>query len=123
MDKKTAIKILNNYYEQVRFNNINSLFSNINASKDVWWFDIPLKKLSSHTEINLLLYDDKTDTIHHLRVPIEYLKSNLDKLHVREDKDCISLELSTEEYMLFKDIRPKSGKLNFSQFLKISVTL
>jgi len=123
MDKRTAIKVMNSHYHQEVFNNSNALFSNINACKDVWWFDIPLKKLSSHIEINLLVYDYKARVIHHLCVPINYLKTRLDKLHIREDRKCISLELSTEEYMLFKDIRPRSGKLNFSQYLKASVTL
>jgi hypothetical protein len=123
MDKKTAIQAMNNHCGQNKFNYSNTNFANINVAKDVWWFDIPLKKLSSHTKINLLLHDYKKHIMYHLCIPIEYFKSNMDMLHVRKEKDCISIELSTEEYMLFKDIRPQSGKLRFDQFLKTSVEI
>ena len=121
MDKKTAIKLLNDHFAHNIFNNSNVNFSNINTAKDVWWFDIPLKKISSSEEINLLMHDDKKHLIYHLCIPSEYFKSNIDMLHVRDEKHCISLELSTQEHLLFKDIRPKSGKLDFSKFLKTSI--
>jgi len=94
-------------------------FANINASKDVWWFDIPLQEVMSerHEFIGLLVFDHKSDDLHYLRVPTVYLRSNMEKLFVRPDKETISLELSTKAPNVFQDVRPGGGKLSFRQFL------
>ena len=62
------------------------------------------------------MYDHRTDEIHYLQVPMQYLRENLSRLVVREDKDFVSLELSAERSRMFKDLRPKSGGVQFVQF-------
>ena len=96
-------------------------FANVNSSKDVWWLDIPLGKISSGGSIAFLLYDDRSDQIHFLEVPKSYFRDNLNRLVVRTVKQCVSLELSTETHKLFRDVRPAGGGVNFAQFLKYSV--
>jgi len=70
-------------------------FSNINVAKDVWWLDLPLSRLDEVDikQIDLLLFDDRYDELHHLVVPTAYLRENLSRLTVRDDKNCIRLEL------------------------------
>jgi hypothetical protein len=98
-------------------------FANVNSSKDVWWLDIPLAKLSSGGNLNigLLLYDHRPDQLHYLEVPKSYLRDNQNRLVVRAEKRCISLELSTETHKLFRDVRPAGSGVNFAQFLKYTV--
>lgn len=49
----------------------NTHFANINSQKEVWWFDVPCSKISvGEVEvINLLLFDHRTNELHHLIVP------------------------------------------------------
>jgi len=98
-------------------------FANVNSSKDVWWLDVPLAKISSGGSVNigLLLYDHRPDQLHYLEVSKSYLRDNQNRLVVRAEKRCISLELSTETHKLFRDVRPSGGGVNFAQFLKCTV--
>lgn len=121
MDRKTAIKAINNHYQNNLLLNKNVSFSNINKEKEVWWFEVSLEKLSQIEKINLLMYDNKSSVIYHLCIPTGYLTSNLEHFKVRTEKNCISLELSAEKQMLFRDLRPTSSKWNFDNFLKASV--
>jgi hypothetical protein len=116
--KPEAIARINRLCGQAGLDDRNTHFANINARKDVWWLDIPLSKISRAgiTEINFLLYDQRSDELHYLRVPIGYLRANLGRLVVREDKAVISLELSADQTRLFRDVRPTSGGVQFGQF-------
>jgi hypothetical protein len=119
MEKREAIRRANQLYKATVLNNHNTHFSNINAAKDVWWFDIPLEKVSSSTEmiLHLLLYDDRSNELHHLRVPTSYFRENRLQLVIREKKKTISLELSAARSRLFQDVRPTAGGVRFGQFL------
>jgi hypothetical protein len=96
----------------------NTHFANINSQKDVWWFDIPLRKVSHPDvkQIDLLLYDHRDNDLHLLRIPTEYLRKNLKLLVVRKEKDSVSLELSADEARQFQDVRPKGGRVHFGRF-------
>ena len=116
--KPEAIARINRLDREAGLDDRNTNFANINARKDVWWLDIPLSKISRAgiAEINLLLYDQRSDELHFLRVPVDYMRANLGRLVVREDKAVISLELSADRTRLFQDVRPKSGGVQFRQF-------
>ena len=91
-------------------------FANINRTKpSVWFFHIPLKNIQREGDITLLLYDNRNSKLHCLQVPTAYFKQNQPKLRVRDDKDCISLELSTGKPDLFRDTIGK-GRISFAQF-------
>lgn len=94
-------------------------FANVNASKDVWWLDIPVAKLdqSGDSKIGLLLYDEQRGCLYVLEVPKLYVKDHVSDLVVRTEKGCISLELSTERAKMFRDVRPTGGGVSFGQFL------
>jgi hypothetical protein len=119
MEKSDAIRRINQLYKIAELNNRNTHFSNINSAKDVWWFDIPLKKASQNADrlIHLLLYDHRSKKLHYLRVPTTYIRGNLSKLVIRDEKKTISLELSADRWKLFQDVRPTSGGIGFGQFL------
>lgn len=94
-------------------------FANVNASKDVWWLDIPIAKLSQggNSNISLLLYDYRSDMLYYLEIPKDYFKDNQRRLVMRREKECISLELSTDNSNIFRDVRPSGDGVDFSRFL------
>lgn len=96
----------------------NTHFSNINVSKAVWWLDLPLSKITAAGQgaIDLLLYDGRSDELHHLKVPTEYLRENLGELSVRADKGCIHLELKTDNPNRFQNVVPVDSGVQFAQF-------
>lgn len=99
-------------------------FANVNAAKDVWWLDIPIAKVSQSGEssIGLLLYDERPGRLYLLEVPKSYFKDHERDLVVRVEKGCISLELSTENAKMFRDVRPTGGGIPFGQFLKGTIS-
>jgi hypothetical protein len=101
-------------------NRRNTHFANINSQKEVWWFDIPCSKIAvgAVEDINLLLFDHRTNELHHLIVPTAYLRANLNGLVVRGEKGTISLELSAEVSNMFQDVRPTGGGIKFRQFVE-----
>ena len=123
ISKKEAIKLMNGHYDRPVLNYKNTCFSNINSSKDVWWFDISLQRISKSEVINILVYDYKTNSIYHLIVPTHYFNENRNKFAIREDRACVSIELSCDETNKFQDIRPTSGRMKFSEFLKAECCL
>lgn len=94
-------------------------FSNINAAKDVWWIDVPLSRLEAKdlSQIDLLLFDEVRDELHHLVVPTSFLEDHLDRLTIREEKQCIRLELHADEPHRFRNVKPISSELDFRGLL------
>ncbi len=120
LSKPEAIEAINRESaSSLNLNNNNTHFSNVNSSKSVWWFDIPVVKFTSgkYDALNLLVVSADAKTMHHLRVPTSYVRDNLCHFHVREDKNTISLELSSQNSNKFQDVRPGSGNMPFSQFV------
>jgi hypothetical protein len=122
MNRSNAIALLAQQ-GSIEVTSSNSHFANINSSKNVWWLDLPISKVSqvSDPHIHLLLYDQQEGTLHHLAIPKSYIKQNQQRLVTRESKGCISLELSADENRKFHDVRPKGCGVEFKQFLKETV--
>ncbi|MEE4359434.1 MAG: hypothetical protein V2I97_23380 [Desulfococcaceae bacterium] len=84
-------------------------------------------KLEEHSipALDLLIFNDKKNQLHHLRVPTDYIRDKLDQFHIRNDdkKKSVSLELSSDKINLFQDIRPGSGRMPFAQFLVSTITI
>lgn len=122
IEKGKAIDLGNQRLRAPVLNKRNTRFSNINAGKDVWWLDIPCEKVESQAEeiLHLLLYDQRTAKLHHLRVPTLYFRKNLSQLVVRSKKDkrMIRIELSADGSTLFRDVRPTGGGVHFGEFLQ-----
>jgi hypothetical protein len=95
----------------------NTHFANIGQARpDIWWLNIPLKKVEGPQAkeiIHLLLYNDLSDQLYHLRVPTSYFRENLGKLsRLREQ---IDLYLSTDNSTLFQD--KHDSKCPFQHFV------
>jgi hypothetical protein len=94
-------------------------FANVNRGKTVWWLDVPLEKIVDMTDPDLhIVLADSNGQVHYLRVPKKWMATNIDAFAIREDKAAISLELSCGSGNLFQDVRPTSGRLDFSRFVR-----
>ena len=97
MTRECAIRHGNQRCTSAAMQGHNTHFSNINTSKDVWWLDIPKRKIEqpSTDALHLLLCDDRLgeQRFYHLQVPISYLQKNIRDFRIRDDTDKIHLEL------------------------------
>ena len=120
MTKSEAIKIINKKLSTPHLNNRNTHFANVNSAKEVWWFDIPTSKAFSVKldYLHFLLYQPKNEEILHLKVPTILFRENRHKFVIRKEKGTISLELSAKIDTFLHDVRPKSGRVNFREFVQ-----
>lgn len=119
MNKSEAIERVKNRLKMPVLLTSSIHFANINPSKNVWWLDIPLSKLTKEgiPNISLLLYDNINDKLHYIVIPKVYFQENMERFAVRHNKGCISIELSTDEAKIFRDMRPGGYGINFRKYL------
>lgn len=122
--KREAIVAINRVLG-LNLSNSSTHFAHVNSSKQVWWFDIPVEKFTSgqYSTLDLLLVTADSTLLHHIEVPVSYIRDNLSDFYVRDDKASVSLELSSRASNLFQDMRPRSNKRPFVQFLLRSLDL
>lgn len=76
----------------------------------VWWLEVPLQKLdSTFAHIHFLCENSLDKDFHYLKIPVDYLKQNLQLFHIRNNK--MSLYLSAAPEQLFYEIRGKGTDL------------
>lgn len=116
MDRQTAVE---HVMSDRNLSRANTHSAKISATKPVWWIDVPLKKVEPGgvDEVNLLLFDQRSDELHHLRVPSAYFIENLARLDLRGDADRISLQLAVDPPIKFENTRPVGSGVSFAQFL------
>jgi hypothetical protein len=112
MRREEAIRRVSQRCKLAVLEGSNTHFANINKTRrDIWWLNIPLERVKgprAQNIINLLLYNDLFDEIHHLRVPTSYLRENLWKL--KKLREQIDLYLATDN---FQD----DSECHFQQFV------
>lgn len=81
---------------------------------DLWWFDLPLKKVKKNADsFYYLLCETENNKFLIFKVPNKFLLEHLRDFETRY-KDCIRLHIDENNI----DQRG-SGKINFERFLKI----
>jgi hypothetical protein len=120
VEKKAAI-VLARRHGSLTLGKSTTRFANVNASKAVWWLDIPVDILGKSEHLDMLLATTDDQSVHHMRVSTRFLRDNIARLNVRLDKGTISLELG-ELTSSFVDLRPAGGRLPFAQFLVATYT-
>ncbi len=124
--KSDAISIIVGHHEGPAIRNQRFFFSNINSLRKVWWLDIPESALDLQRgiELGLLLYDQRSNMLHHLTVPVSFLRKNRSGF-VRRDRaaggPAICLELSADALQLFKDVRPTAAGVEFAEHKHCSI--
>ena len=108
MDKPLAIETVNNYLKKNLLNNRNTNYSKINASKDVWWFNIDPERFQN--ELHLIL--KKGTGFIWITIPEEKYQKPERVFKIREDKNLVDIEISASPGMMYlRDI--KSGSTGF----------
>lgn len=104
--KKNLIEYINKTYK-AELTSSNTSFSEINKSKDVWWFNISKEKFKY--PVNLLL---KTDAgAFWIVLPAEFVTSLDDTFRIRKDKNAVDLEINAGSRNFLCDV--KSGGTGF----------
>lgn len=112
MNKFTARSIVN---RQLGFSSLNPnnggnvCWANINAAKDVWWIDIPLKKFKK--SLHLILNDERKKEFYWISINENEINEPCNYFRKIGGKDYISVEISSREVDKFVDV--KSGGVGF----------
>lgn len=112
MDKKELMDYINQNYK-AGLNSRNTSFSNINKSKEVWWYNVTVTKF--------------TDDVHLLLNTKQYalwivLSKGFVKgvpFKIREDKNAVDLEISADKnFKYLHDVKSGGTHFNFTTYVK-----
>jgi hypothetical protein len=107
MTKAQLITYINQTYKG-GLNNSNTGFSNVNKSKEVWWFNVAVPKFNSDVHL-LLSTGDFTLWLH---LPKGFVTQLATSFKIRQDKNAVDLEISADKnFKYLKDV--KSGGIGF----------
>lgn len=99
--------------------------ANENKTTHVWWLDIPEAEIEANdlSFITFVLCDKRERLLHVLEIPVDFLRSNIDRLRFFPKKtgNFRSFHLSVEQRSKFQNVVPSHSGLNFSKFVKRSV--
>lgn len=112
-EKKELIKHINQNYNAT-LNASNTSYSNINKSKNVWWFNVPVNRF---TEVVHLLLNAK-EYVLWVVLPKGFDESTL--FRIRKDKgDVADLEISADKnFKYLQDVKSGGTGFDFSGFVK-----
>jgi hypothetical protein len=115
IEKQEAIKIVNRHLQKVSLNNKNTHISKINASKDVWWFGVPIERFSD--DLNLLL--KSANSFIWLKINANTLTKPQNVFKITPDNKRVDLEISSNKqnnYMI--DIKSGGENYNFNRYIE-----
>lgn len=93
----------------------NTSFASINKSKEVWWLNIPVNKFEE--QVNLLLQGE--EKVIWIQLPKNFVPNLASKFKIREDKNAVDLEISTDKsYLYLKDVKSGGTHFDFKPFVK-----
>lgn len=113
MTKQEIIQLSNNQLNGNTLNNQNTHFANINNTKPVWWFDIPLGKFNN--DLYLILNERNSFIL--LKIPANTFE-NLDAVFRIKQGRWVDLEISSNRennYMI--DIKNGGTEHNFNSYV------
>lgn len=119
MNKTLAVASANRKHPGGGLNRDNAIFSIDYGTMPCWWLDIPLARIYANTNlpVHLILYERIARRLHHLVVPVDYLRSNIGRFAIQLDTESINLQLCTEPGRLFHDMKVGERGLSLAQFL------
>ena len=93
------------------------------TGRDAWWLQLPVHRIEALGDgaVHLVCQTaPAATTFHYLRVPTAWLRHNLDGLDRPGDGRMVSLFLSAEPAVRFRDERGPS-RLAFAEFLRSTI--
>jgi len=114
MTKNQIIAYINQTYKG-GLNVSNTSFSSINKSKEVWWFNVAVPKFDS--DVHLLL--SASNYALWLHLPKGFVKQLASTFKIREDKNAVDLEISSDKsYKYLKDVKSGGIGFDFTSFVR-----
>ncbi len=114
MKKNQFIDYINTNHKS-SLNIYNTSFSNINNSKEVWWFTVSVSKFDS--DFHLLLNTDHFGIWMHL--PKGFVNQLAASFKIREDRNAVDIEISADNnFKYLKDIKSGGSEFDFTTFVK-----
>lgn len=119
MSKNRLMGLINSNYNAC-LNNNNTSFSNINKSKEVWWFNVPLPKFLD--DVHLLL--NTRDFAYWIYLPKGFADKIEMPFKVREDRGAIDLEISADRgFKYLKDVKSGGKGFDFEPYVKEKIEI
>ncbi|MDE1168920.1 MAG: hypothetical protein PW845_26940 [Pseudomonas sp.] len=101
----------------------NCHFTLLDKKRNIWWFDLPVGRIQvgQYEWVHLLLHNEATDQLLHLKVTTAFLRERIEGLTVRnagKRNASISLELSADKDSFLKDVRPTGSGISLAPFVQ-----
>lgn len=116
MNKSKAIDIINKK-SVIKLTSADTIFSNINAAKDVWWLELPNERFQN--DLYFLLYNHKTETFFIFHFPANAIVKPENYFYQRNDRvkeNCSKIYISVSSNKFIE-----SKGFDFTKFLVESV--
>ena len=116
MDKQSAMEMVNEHWGSRLLDGGNTSFANINASKPVWWININPSKFKS--DLHLLLAKEGDGGLIWLRIEGNAFPDVRKVFRVRQDNDCIDLEISSRHPKYMTDVKSGGTEYDFAKHIE-----
>ena len=118
MGTKKEIIYFINTTRGVFINNINTSYSNINKSKDVWWFNIRKDKFNK--DVHLLLNSE--NKVIWIKLKKGFIINPNKAFKLREDIGAYDIEISANRSSNYlKDTKSGGTNFNFKEFVEETI--
>lgn len=99
-------------------NSLNTSYSKINKSKEVWWFNVSVSKFNN--EVNLLL--NNNNKVIWIQLPKGFVKNVGINFRIRQDKDAVDLEISADRnFKYLHDVKSGGTLFDFNNYVKAKI--
>ncbi|WP_299152262.1 hypothetical protein [uncultured Christiangramia sp.] len=113
--KSQLVEYIQSHFGDNTVMSANSSFASINKSKEVWWLNIPVGKFEE--QVNLLLQGE--NKVIWIQLPKNFVGNLTSKFKIREDKNAVDLEISSDRsYLYLKDVKSGGTHFDFKPFVK-----
>ena len=116
MDKQSAIAMVNGLLGNKLLNGRNTNFANINASKGVWWLNIPPRRFKE--DLHLLLAKEMQRGLIWLKIEANAILAPEKMFRLRADNGYIDLEISSAPWQYMIDVKSGGIGYNFAKHIK-----
>ncbi|TKD66535.1 hypothetical protein [Flavobacterium sp. ASW18X] len=117
--KKEFIQFINTM-EKASLTNLNTSYSKINVSKEVWWLNVATHKFENDVHLLLKNYDE----IIWIYLPKDFVKNLSSCFKIRPDRDAIDLEISADKnFMYLRDIKSGGSGFDFTPYIQRAISI
>ena len=115
MDKRSAMEMVNEHLGNRLLYGRNTSFANINAAAPLWWMNIKPSKFKS--DLHLLLAKEGGGGLIWLRIKGNAFPDVSKVFRLRQDNDCIDLEISSRTPQYMTDIKSGGTGYDFTKHI------